>query len=292
MGKSGGAGVKTDKLRVAFEVKKGDTETPNEATIRVWNLADETMQRARREFDRVVLEAGYQDNSGVIYAGNIIGKRIIHENGVDAVLELTCGDGDEAYVGAVVSKTLAAGSTPKDVIGEVQNSFGEYGVQQGEIQELGGERLPRGKVMFGMTRRYAREAAYTTDTSWSIQDGKLTVVKREGYLSGEAVVLTSETGLVGAPEQTNDGLKVRCLLNPRIRVNGRVKIDNASVQEAKAQAGKDAKQPAALNSDGFYRILQIAYVGDTRGQDWYCDLVCISIDASGSKTADRKGAAG
>ena len=38
----------------------------------------------------------------------------------------------------------------------------------------------------------------------------------------EAVVLTAETGLVGAPEQTNDGIKVRCLLNPRLRIGGRI----------------------------------------------------------------------
>ena len=288
IGKGGGEGIKTSALRVAFSIKKGDTESPNEAVIQVWNLAGETLQRSKKEFDRVMLQAGYhQGNYGMIYSGNIIGQRIVRENGVDIVLELTCWDGDEAYTTAVLNKTLAAGASPKDILGAVQGSFGGYGVTPGEIPELLEQRLPRGKVMFGMTRKYAREAAYTNDTSWSIQDGKMTMVKNDGYLPGEAVVLMHETGLIGAPEQTNDGIKVKCLLNPKLRVNGRVKIDNASVQEAKKETGKDAKEPAALSSDGFYRVIQITYAGDTHGQDWYCDMVCVSIDATAGKTTDH-----
>lgn len=302
IGKGGGYGIKTSALRVAFEIQKRDTETPNTAVIKVWNLADETMQRAKREFDRVILQAGYQDNIGLIYQGNIIGMRIIHENGVDTILEITCGDGDEAYNSAVINKTLSAGSRPKDVVDEVQKTFGEYDVQQGEMPDLGGQALPRGKVMFGMSRKYIREAAHTTDTSWSIQDGKTTMVKHEEYLSGAAVVLTSATGLVGYPEQTNEGLKVKCLLNHGLRVNGRIKIDNASIVEAQAEVpGKKTgnskmerkdKSPADLNADGFYRVLQLTHIGDTHAQDWYSDMVCVSIDASGSKTVDKKGASG
>lgn len=295
IGKSGGEGIKTGELRISFKVKKGDTESPNEAKIRVWNLSDNTLQRAKKEFDRVILQAGYQDNYGLIYSGNIIGKRVIREGGVDTILELTCGDGDDAYINAVMNKTLKAGAQPKDVIQEVQGSFGEYDVQNGDIPDLGGQSLPRGKVMFGMTRKYAREAAFTTDTSWSIQDGKMTMVKHDSYLPGEAVVLTASTGLIESPEQSNDGIKVKCLLNPKLRVNGRIKIDNESIQEAgvghkkhKKHKEDSDKPPAKLDADGFYRILQIEYDGDSRGQDWYCDIVCVSIDDSGSKTTDRK----
>jgi hypothetical protein len=289
VGKGGGHGIKTSSLRVAFEIRKGDSESPNEAVIKVWNLSDETLQKSRKEFDRVILQAGYAENYGLIYSGNIIGQRVIRENGTDAVLELTCGDGDEAYTSAVMNKTLAAGASQKEIVGAVRGSFGEYGVSPGETPELGSQRLPRGKVMFGMTRKFARESAYTNGSSWSVQDGKMVMVKNDGYLPGEAVVLTSKTGLVGAPEQTNDGVKVKCLLNPKIRVNGRVKIDNSSVTEAKKETGKDAKEPAALSSDGFYRVLKIVYIGDTHGQDWYCDMVCVSIDATVGKTTDTRG---
>ena len=62
---------------------------------------------------------------------------------------------------------------------------------------MAGPALPRGKVMYGMARKYMRDTAKQTGTSWSIQDGKVQMVPVRGYLPGEAVVLTAETGLVG-----------------------------------------------------------------------------------------------
>jgi hypothetical protein len=46
------------------------------------------------------------------------------------------------------------------------------------------------------------------------------------------VVLTADTRLIGMPTQTMDGIMVKCLLNPLLLVNGRIKLDNASIQLA------------------------------------------------------------
>lgn len=134
--------------------------------------------------------------------------------------------------------------------------------------------------MYGMARKYMRDTAKQTGTSWSIQDGKVQMIPVRGYLPGEAVVLTAETGLVGTPEQTNDGIKVRCLLNPRLRIGGRIKLDNASVKEMKTELKMNANLygKPKLDNDGLYRIIKCEFTGDTRGNDWYADLVCIGID--------------
>lgn len=293
IGKGGGEGIKTSALRMTFEVKKTDTETPNSAVIKVWNLSENSLQRAQKEFDRVILQAGYTGNMGLIYSGNIIGTRVLRENGVNTILELTCGDGDEAYLCTVINKTLAAGAKPGDVLEEAQKGFGEFGVTKGDAPVFEGQPLPRGKVMFGAARKYMRDTCRTNDCSWSIQDGTLSICPREKYLPGEAVVLTAKTGLIGQPQQTNEGVKVKCLLNHGLRVNGRIKIDNASVLMAQVSAdGKSEKKLAKLGTDGFYRILQINYSGDTHAQNWYCDMVCVAIDASGAKTIDKRGVSG
>ncbi len=104
------------------------------------------------------------------------------------------------------------------------------------------------------------------------------MVPAAGYLPGEAVLLTSETGLIGTPEQTNEGVKVRCLLNPRLRIGGRIKLDNKSVLMAKTELKMSAQRPPRLDDDGFYRILKVEFSGDTHGQNWYADMICIGID--------------
>ena len=283
---AGGQGLDLGELRVVFATKKGDTETPNSAEITVYNLSEATAGRMTREFTRVILQAGYEGNTGVIFDGTIRGTRLGRENGTDSWIEILAADGDQAYNFAVVNTTLAAGSLPGNRVAACQKAFEEKGVSAGHQADLGGRPLPRGAVMYGMARKYLRAESVTGDASWSVQDGKMMVLKRSGYLPGEAVVLTHETGLVGTAEQTNEGVKVRCLLNPRLRVGGRVKLDNKSVQAAKTELKASAKRAPALSADGFYRILKVEFSGDTRGNDWYADLICIGLDDTSQKPLD------
>lgn len=285
---SGGKGLELGELRVTFATKKGDTETPNSAEIRVYNLSEATAGRMQREFTRVVLSAGYQSNRGLIFDGTIRQYRKGRENGTDAWLEIIAADGDKAYNWAVVNTTLAAGSKPADRVKVCQDSFAGKGAQAGHMPDLGGGALPRGKVMYGMARKYMRDEAAGTNCSWSFQDGKMQMVKNAGYLPGEAVILTHETGMVGTPEQTNEGVKVRCLLNPKLKVNGRIRLDNKSVQQAKTDLKAGAQRPPKMDADGFYRILKVEFSGDTRGNDWYADMICVGLDDTSKTPLDMK----
>ena len=283
-----GQGVNLGELRVTFATKKGDYETPNSAEIKVYNLSEATMSKMRKEFTRVVLQAGYQSNYGIIFDGNIRGTRIGRDNGTDTWLEIVAADADRAYNFATVNTTLAAGSTPADRVKACQQSFASKGAgEASHVPDLGSTMLPRGKVMYGMARKFMRTEATSADCSWSFQDGKLQLVKTTGYLPGEAVVLTHETGLIGTPEQTNEGIKVRCLLNPRLRIGGRIKLDNKSIQKAKTELKIVAQRPPKIDHDGFYRILKVEFTGDTRGNDWYADMICIGIDDTSRLPLDQ-----
>lgn len=288
VGPDSGEGLDLSALRITFATKKGDVETPNSAEINVYNLSDDTAARIRREFMQVYLSAGYEGNTGTIFRGNIRQVRLWRENGVDTVLAILAADGDRAYNFATVNTTLAAGSKPADRVRVCQGSMEAKGTKAGYAPDLGGQPLPRGKVMYGMARQYMRDEARDTGTDWSIQDGKVQMVPRRGYLPGEAVVLTHETGLVGSPEQTQDGISVRCLLNPRLRVGGRIRLNNASVKTMQTPLKLAAGQQAArLDADGFYRIIKVEFRGDTRGNDWYADLVCIGIDDTARLPLDQ-----
>ena len=232
----GNDGLELGDLRIVFKTTKGDIETPNSAEISVYNLSEATASKIRKEFTRVVLQAGYQDNCAVIFDGTIRQVRRFRENGTDVCTSILAADGDAAYNYAIVNTTLAACSTSADHVGACQKAFSGKGADAGYTPDMAsGPALPRGKVMYGMARKYMRDTAKQAGTSWSIQDGKVQMVPVRGYLPGEAVVLTAETGLVGTPEQTNDGIKARCLLNPRLRIGGRIKLDNASVKEMKTE---------------------------------------------------------
>ncbi len=288
-----GQGLELAGMRVVFKTHHADYETPNHADIRVYNLSAETAQRIGREFSRVVLQAGYGGTMGLIFDGTVRQVGRGRENGTDSYVDILAGDGDRAYNHAVVNITLAAGSTAADQVRSAREAMAGHGVDTGYIPELGGPALPRGRVLYGMARKTMREAAQSTNTAWSIQDGMIQMIPTQGYRPGEAVALTAETGLVGRPEQTNEGIKVRALLNPRFRVGGRIKLDNTSIKEFRTElkVGAFNKAPR-LDDDGLYRILAVDFSGDTRGGEWYADLICVGIDATapiGSKLMDTNG---
>lgn len=278
-----GKGLDLSELRIKFAVKRSDTMTPNVADIRVYNLSEETAKQIRKEFTQVVLQAGYVGNYGVIFQGNI--KQVIlgRENATDTFIDIIAGDGDKAYNFAVVNTTIAKGSTQIDQINAASIAMQKKGVGTGFVGVNPTDKLPRGKVMFGNARDYLQNSANTTDAGWSIQDEKIAFVKRKTYLPGQVTILTSKTGMIGTPQQTNEGVNVKCLLNPNIKIAGRIKIDNASVERYKINLSvpnSPANIPAPLTADGVYYVLVAEHLGDTRGTDWYTNLITLNVDVT------------
>lgn len=280
-----GNGLDLSSLRIKFNIRKDDAQTPNKARITVYGVSDETVARIKNEFVDISLEAGYQENYGLIFRGNIVQVRSGRENGVDTFMEIAAGDGDSDYVYGTVNKTLAAGARTNDVVNAAMIG------QPGYVPDLGGPKLPRGKVLYGMKRDVLRNASQSTDTTWSTQDGKTQFLGLTEVLPGQAVVLNSRTGLIGTPEQTTDGIEAVALLNPMLKIGGRVLIDEKDVASIKlksqekldkkqAEGKKLDKEPAKIASDGQYRILKIEHDGDTRAQAWYSKITCLDIDAS------------
>lgn len=282
-----GHALDMSEFHVTFTVRQWESATPNTADCRIYNLKTETAQRiGTKEFDRLILQAGYRDQFGTIFDGTVIQTRRGRTSPVDTYVDVTAFDGDRGHNLAVVNTTLAAGARPADVHKALCNAMNPYGVTQGYTDTLPGPALPRGRVLYGMARDHMRDLTDATDTVWNIQNGQVQTVARTGYQPGEAVVLTSATGMVGLPQQTQDGIVVRSLLNPLLKVNNRVKIDEASIQQARLDptfAGANPVQAALLpkiDSDGIYRLLAIDHGGDTRGNDWYSDITCISLDGT------------
>lgn len=281
----GGDSVDLSQLRIRFQVTQHNLQSPNAADITITNLSDQTVKRIKGEGTEVTLEAGYEENPGLIFKGQIIQKRSGRENPVDTYLNIIAQGGDQAYNFATVSKTLAAGHTYRDQVMTAYEALKPFGITLGKIADLGDKKMPRARVMFGMARDILRTIAISTGTSWSIQNNELTVTKNNEPKEGGAIVLNSRTGLIGLPIQSIDGILVTCLLNPQIGPGSLIQIDQASVQEAKLSADYTAVVNNAMipstADDGFYKCLVVNHIGDTRGDPWYTQILCLRADGKG-----------
>lgn len=290
---AGGTPMDLSNFQIKFETVQQDEESPNNCSIRVFNLSAATVKAVRDEYSQVVLQAGYEGSSfGVIFQGQVKQYRIGRTDNKTTYLDILACDGDMAYNWALVNQTLAAGSSSQDRINAAIKAMQPYGISAGQVIATGtGGTLPRGKVLFGYAKATIRSETQTNGQTWNINNGQVNIIPLDGYLPGEAVVLNSGTGLIGRPEQTQDGIKARCLLNPKIVIGGLVKIDQASINQTAQQRDfvipqgqlpydryAGVQMLANVAADGLYRVYVAEHRGDTRGQEWYSDLVCLTVD--------------
>ncbi len=299
IGKSGSGLLITD-LRIKFEVAKTVDATPNTALISIYNLSPENEARVKNEFDEVLLNAGYEDAMRLVFRGNI--KHVYrYREANDYITEIEAGDGDKDYRNAVMNETLAAGTSNKHLFDRAHASMpSAVAKPYADIPEK--QRI-RGKVISGNTRDVLTDLARDSGANWSIQDGKLVMVKADTILPGEAIVIRADTGMLGAPEVNEKGITVKCLLNPQIRINGALQLDNNDIKKKREKLGKVQQTGQAvvadentlngtvrLDPDGVYKAIKISHKGDTRGGsgDWITETVCVSLDSQAVSKKKRK----
>lgn len=286
--------IDLSEFHIKFHVSAAATETPNSASIRIYNLSDSTIVNVK-EFSRVVLQAGYENgNYGVIFVGVVKQIRQGRENATDKFIELLASDGDDFYSqGFVVDNVTREASDPNRVLHKVvdagSSSSGSNLKLDSTNLKVTSQYVPglRGAVLFGMARDIMRLYAKTLDAGWSIQHGEVQLIDNSGYDENTAVKINVATGLIGIPEQTSGGIEVTCLLNSRIRVSGLVTLNNEEIrqliQKTDAAIGFNSYQlveNAPLSKDGNYMAFAINHEGDTRGQVWYSHLTCLALDIS------------
>lgn len=285
-----GVGLDLSEFRVKFKTIQSDTQTPNTLVATIYNLKDDTSNRIGGEFTNVLLQAGYQEaNYGVIFSGNIKWIERGKEKNTDKYLRIWAADGEQAYNFTVCNRALAAGTTAKDVMDYLTGEMAKNGVTKaGDVDHFVGLIPPvaasRGKVLMGMARDHLTDWSTKNGFRWSTQNGQLTLVPIGGYRPGEAVVLSSTTGLVGMPRADQGGVQARCLLNPLIRIGGLIELAHDDINTLTTnQTGlkyNDVQISAATTWAGTYRVLVAEHEGDTRGQPWYTDITALAVDLS------------
>lgn len=278
--------IDLSQLHFSFQTSAQDNETPNLARIRVYNMAPSTQERVRSEFTSVILQAGYRQGAvGTIFKGSIIQARRGHESPADQYTDIIAADGDIPYQYAKVKAVLDGQITNLKQAQTLQDALHAAGAEANasipEAEFATGGILPRGKVLYGLVRTHLRNLAQSTSTSWSIQNGRLQMTSIFGVLPNQAVVLNAKTGLIGFPEQTENGVMVKCLINPLILPGCLIQLDNGAINEAETGTTYSTVNLfASIPADGFYKVLVVECEGDSRGNSWYQNLTCIAVDQS------------
>lgn len=281
-------GLLIEHLRVQFDITKTIYRTPNVATIKVFNLTGVSEKKITQEYNDIILQGGYVGEGQkprLFFRGNVVWASGYRDD-TARVCEILAKDGDKDFHGALVNFTLAAGHTDADAVRQLLTSF-----RATTLGHVHGKNLDvkhgRARTFSGNARDVLDDIAGNNDAEWSIQNGLLTMVPVDSTLPTEAFEISSETGLLGAPEANDKGITMKVKFDPRILPGSKVWLKNNEVKAKHLKAAITGQQrklqgpkiPARLDPDGIYKVYAVHATGDTRGDDWTAELKCVALDS-------------
>lgn len=287
---NGGSTFDLSNLRVKFRVQSATVNTLKSGEITVYNLSPTTAQAifTQKEFDTLTLSAGYKNATcATILAGSIVYMRMGREDALTSYLTMIATDGDPHNWATINIQLLAGQTTPQQQLNQILAALKPYGITKDHIDQKAlsnNSTLSRGKAMYGSVRQVLDAFASSLGLVWNIEDNKLNLFDPAdtNNIWGDVFTLTPQSGLVGVPELTLDGLTARCLLNPAIRQGSLVQIPTQYITQtfySQTQSQPNLSVPVApsLSTNSVYRVYALTNVGDTRGtgMDWYSDLICV-----------------
>jgi hypothetical protein len=279
-------------LRVTFNIQRFGWVVPNFSEICIYNIGPALEGWVIKSGMRVMVEAGYVGSTrsfGVIYNAPIFQPLWEREDYVTFKLTLRCVDAmDIIYknhvktVGSVLSNQKTA---IQQMASEARVSFQIKSMSD----NLENNTLARPKVFFGKPIWYLRRYAQQSGSTVSAIDENVYLERAQDPIPIDATSVPlelspGEGGLIGAPQQTQNGITFTSLLNPQIDVFRPkpmlIKLKNKYIRQAALTP--PAEQFSILDPQGIYKILGVTHVGDTRGQDWYSHVVAIDQSMAGA----------
>jgi len=214
-------------LRVNFSVEKSDKGKPNKSKIQLYGLSRDSRGFIQEEGARIVLQAGYDQSPPVIFQGDVDDAEPKYD-GRDIVMNIEGRDGGTAYNEAAIFETYEAPLTYSTLLNRVAQSMGlRFANLPANLPD--GD-LVQGYSMAGPAREVLDEITSTLGAQWSIQDGELVVTLLGEGTAEEAWFLSPTTGLINSPQRDKKGVKLRVLMNGRIKPGRKIVISSRDVQ--------------------------------------------------------------
>lgn len=243
-------------LRITFNVERDEKRTPNAAEIQVYCLSrDHREALSKAETVSVALEAGYLDDVGVIFQGDLRSATI--GGPPDRVVTVRGGDGENAIRTAKINRTFKAGTPVATVLREIGRAMG---VSQGNLTAAASGvtgALARARTVAGVCADELEAFCRTQGLRWSIQDSALQI-RTEGrpVVPGTGYLLSPSSGLIGTPEVSIE------------RGKGKV-VTFTALLRADIIPGVAVALADNEAFEGNLVVTQTTHEGDSHGGPWY-----------------------
>lgn len=233
-----GETIDVSDLHCKFSILKTMQMEPNVSEIDIYNLSAQTENAIKTEGTRVTVEAGYEGSQfGLIFDGDIIQCIQGKEESHTYKLTIIALDSDKAINFEIANFSILRGQSHREIVENIV-SVAKNPMKLGSISDKLNEiKLTRGKVFLGKTSDYLEQIAKSNDLQFYMEDGRVNLIDLKEMPKDEIIKLGPQSGLIGVPEQTDFGIDGTCLLNPSIKINSLIHVENHLIRERKISFG-------------------------------------------------------
>lgn len=259
--------------RIQFEVEKNLSSTPNKCKIHITNLSE----HSRDDFERlpvgIQLAAGHDGVAKLLFVGDLH-EFFSQRDGTDIVTTLIVKDGLRAYSHARMNKSYKAPIPVKRVLEDAAKSMGLRLPPEVEQTVEFKQALAAGISATGPTRDVLTALLAPYGYRWSIQNGRLLVIKNESFAPGEALLMNRANGLIDSPKLTTPEKPAPKKVTRRPSKNKRYRGPEIKFQ-SQLYTEMAPGRLVHLDSEFFnvdLKVLDVKHQGDTHGQDFQTDV--------------------
>ncbi len=254
-------------LNVRFNITKRRGSTMNRAEIAICNLQTSTVEYLTtinalggNQKERKVLRlfAGYEDNAGQIFEGDII--RALPSAPPDVWITAQCLSGYHNNM-QLVTLDLKGGVSAKQVCTLVAKQLN----LELDWKSTSKKKLDQFKYQGPMTKaieelnQIGEIVVYQDDRYLVVEDEKMTAPAAGEWIR----TFSLESRLIGLPEPDLFGVKFKVLLDPTLKCGQPIRLESKQIPSA----------------NGVYYIYSLTHRGELRAEPFYTELSCRTYDA-------------
>lgn len=248
-------------LKMQFTIIKSISKEPNECALKIYNLPKNELKALNINYLECVINAGYETQVGNIFNGQIDSYKFTKQDN-DVITEIIIKDGGKNFYTHIANFTIAKNTTDNDILNKL-------GLPTGQVDNLSSTNRVRGRVISCASRDILTNLANKHDCEWSYQDNQLQFLGKSKVLNNQIIQLSYKSGLITEPEVVDDKVKFTCLLNPMLKIGGRVQLIDTDINQTYSR-----KRSNQQSGDGTYKIIKITFNGDntSTGLDFNCEV--------------------
>jgi len=191
-------GYSITDLKISFEVIKTIKESTNIAKIRVFNVSEATSVKMSQYHNKVILRAGYEDETvQTLFYGDLV-RAIRVREGADAILEIEAHDGVKQLTSRRITLGYSAGTPVKTVLNDII-SAAQLPLAQ-PLPEITKQYVHGYSFAPGLVKNALTEVLRFIKKNWTVQNGQLVIFDPGAVIENTRIYLSKETGLIQHPE--------------------------------------------------------------------------------------------